>query len=296
MGVHSSLLKNAAEKVEQDPVIQVFSTWPKDWDAAYKLLACGGFIVTSSQQKGIIEFVELVSQYGKECQLQNPWGESEVTLYRNGEKSENLSGALLKFPTRKNENVIVVSVGTKPEQIKRTVLNRYVNNFFEYHILDIVLLIAPCPVDVPVLSLAISTMIEPEIRNLNYEKDTHTNYLCLSGYWYRVRMHKDMEQGGIKIVAELEPPTSNGSQDLSFEYSTHWGLYSKLGGVEDKNYYGSGEWLMNVAKADAGEYAKEAADMNLTDFDADEWAKIAKDAGIKYVVITAKHHEGFATV
>jgi hypothetical protein len=122
MGIHSSLLQNAADKIEQDPIIQVFPSWPNDWDAKFNLLARGGFRVTSSQKKGVIEFVELQSQYGKECHLQNPWGASEVTLYRNGEKSENLSGTLLSFHIRENESIIVVNSVTKPEQFKGTVL------------------------------------------------------------------------------------------------------------------------------------------------------------------------------
>lgn len=75
----------------------------------------------------------------------------------------------------------------------------------------------------------------------------------------------------------------------------HWGLYSKLGGVwKGKRYYGSGEWIMNQAKIPAKQYAKIADHFNPIDFNADAWAKLAKDAGAKYLVITAKHHEGFA--
>ena len=64
--------------------------------------------------------------------------------------------------------------------------------------------------------------------------------------------------------------------------------------MEGKNYYGSGEWIMNQAKIPVKEYAKVANDFNPVNFNADEWAQLAKDAGIKYMVITAKHHEGFA--
>ncbi|NLR65618.1 alpha-L-fucosidase [Chitinophaga varians] len=75
----------------------------------------------------------------------------------------------------------------------------------------------------------------------------------------------------------------------------HWGLYSKLGGRwKDSSYYGSGEWIMNRAKAPAKEYAAVAKTFNPQGFNAEEWANIASEAGVKYMVITAKHHEGFS--
>jgi hypothetical protein len=121
-GIHSSLLANATKVPGGEPIIQVFASWPKDWDAEFSLLARGGFLVTSSQKKGQIEFAELKSELGQECRLQNPWSESEVTLYRDGKKAESLSGSLLRFPTRKGETIVVVPVGTVPTQFKRSVL------------------------------------------------------------------------------------------------------------------------------------------------------------------------------
>lgn len=84
-------------------------------------------------------------------------------------------------------------------------------------------------------------------------------------------------------------------KDAKFGLFIHWGLYSHLGGEwKGKRYYGSGEWIMNQAKIPVREYEATAATFNPSRFNADEWAQLAKDAGIKYVVITAKHHEGFA--
>ncbi|ALL04862.1 alpha-L-fucosidase [Pedobacter sp. PACM 27299] len=92
-----------------------------------------------------------------------------------------------------------------------------------------------------------------------------------------------------------ENPNASWFQNAKFGMFIHWGLYSKLAGVwEGKDYYGSGEWLMNQAKIPAKAYEQVAKSFNPQKFNADEWADLAKDAGIKYMVITAKHHEGFA--
>lgn len=77
----------------------------------------------------------------------------------------------------------------------------------------------------------------------------------------------------------------------------HWGLFSHLGNVwNGKTYYGIGEWMMdvNMANADKNEYKAVARSFNPTNFDALKIAQLAKDAGMKYIIITSKHHDGFA--
>ena len=77
----------------------------------------------------------------------------------------------------------------------------------------------------------------------------------------------------------------------------HWGLYSKLANVwKGKTYYGIGEWLMNrdMANISIKDYMNTAKSFNPVHFDADAIARLAKDAGMKYIIITSKHHEGFA--
>jgi len=82
-------------------------------------------------------------------------------------------------------------------------------------------------------------------------------------------------------------------REAKFGMFIHWGLYAVPSGKwGDKTTYG--EWIMHTAKIPVAEYAQLATKFNPTKFNAEEWVKIAKDAGQKYIVITSKHHDGFA--
>jgi alpha-L-fucosidase len=75
----------------------------------------------------------------------------------------------------------------------------------------------------------------------------------------------------------------------------HWGVYAVPAGT----YKGQpinriGEWIMNRGKIPVTEYQAFAKEFNPVKYDAEAWVKMAKDAGMKYIVITAKHHDGFA--
>ena len=84
-------------------------------------------------------------------------------------------------------------------------------------------------------------------------------------------------------------------REAKFGLFIHWGLYAIPAGYwKGERARGIGEWIMRRQKIPVREYQRLAGGFNPVKFDADAWAQLALDAGMKYVVITAKHHEGFA--
>ncbi len=74
-------------------------------------------------------------------------------------------------------------------------------------------------------------------------------------------------------------------RDMRFGLFIHWGIYSVLG---------DGEWVMFNQRIPYDTYQRLASFFNPIDFDAKEWVQIAKSAGMKYITITSRHHDGFS--
>jgi alpha-L-fucosidase len=84
-------------------------------------------------------------------------------------------------------------------------------------------------------------------------------------------------------------------REARFGMFIHWGLYAVPAGEwKGKLIPGIGEWIMNRAKIPVAEYEQLAPQFNPVKFNAEEIVSLAKNAGMKYIVITSKHHDGFA--
>jgi alpha-L-fucosidase len=84
-------------------------------------------------------------------------------------------------------------------------------------------------------------------------------------------------------------------RDARFGMFIHWGLYSIPAGTwNGQQIPGIGEWIMNNASIPVADYKALASQFNPTAFKAHDIVALAKSAGMKYIVITSKHHDGFA--
>lgn len=97
----------------------------------------------------------------------------------------------------------------------------------------------------------------------------------------------------LKAVAQQQPytPTADNLaarqkfEDMKFGLFIHWGIYSILG---------AGEWVMNDKQIPYDSYKRLAGFFNPQDFNAKEWVAFAKNAGMKYITVTSRHHDGFS--
>ena len=83
--------------------------------------------------------------------------------------------------------------------------------------------------------------------------------------------------------------------DSKFGCFVHWGIYAIAGGMWNGRTVGYAEHLQRAMRINLAEYKEHFIDkFNPVNFNADEWIQLVKDAGMKFFVITAKHHDGFA--
>ncbi|SFS13429.1 alpha-L-fucosidase [Granulicella pectinivorans] len=104
----------------------------------------------------------------------------------------------------------------------------------------------------------------------------------------------------VPSIQDTETPAQKDARlawfrEARFGMFIHWGLYSIPAGTWDgKQVPGIGEWIMNNASIPVADYKALAPQFNPTGFSAHDIVALAKAAGMKYIVITAKHHDGFA--
>lgn len=124
------------------------------------------------------------------------------------------------------------------------------------------------------LRIELSAMACPTLSSIALYHRPHDNYLLESKKEFDDRMAWWREAG--------------------FGMFIHWGAYAVPGGVhKGKEVSGIGEWIMSSANIPVAEYEPYPRQFDPQQFDAEAWVRIAKEAGMKYIVITSKHHDGF---
>ncbi len=104
----------------------------------------------------------------------------------------------------------------------------------------------------------------------------------------------------VRSIQDTETPAQNGERmkwfrEARFGMFIHWGLYAiPAGRWGGQPVPGIGEWIMNAATIPVADYKALAPKFNPTQFSAAQIVGLAQSAGMKYIVITSKHHDGFA--
>ena len=107
------------------------------------------------------------------------------------------------------------------------------------------------------------------------------------------------KSAGTKEETKKQAPAQSSDKmqwwrDAKFGLFIHWGVYSVPAGVyKGHKVNGIGEWIMNYGKIPVAEYKEYAKSFNPVKYDPDAWVSLAREAGMKYIVITSKHHDGF---
>lgn len=123
-------------------------------------------------------------------------------------------------------------------------------------------------------------------------------FSLIAGYVSCKRTEKEsvtVDKDWGKIIEETREEKDNRMawwREARFGMFIHWGLYAIPAG-EWKGETRHAEWILHTAQIPVREYEKFASRFNPVKFNAKKWVKIAKDAGMKYIVITSKHHDGF---
>jgi alpha-L-fucosidase len=110
----------------------------------------------------------------------------------------------------------------------------------------------------------------------------------------------------VMMMASSKTPENNGKveapsddermawwREAKFGLFIHWGVYAVPAGKYGDNI-NHGEWIMHRARIPSAEYKKYASQFNPVKYDPKAWVNVAKEAGMRYIVITSKHHDGFA--
>ncbi len=108
--LQEGVLQGVSARPGQPEVISLFPAWPKEWNASFRLLTRGGFVVSSAMRDGEILSVEIESRRGEACRLRNPW-RTTCILSREDGAAQELDGELLHFGTEPGERYCLTPAG-----------------------------------------------------------------------------------------------------------------------------------------------------------------------------------------
>ena len=117
--LQEGLLQSVSAYPGGPEIIHVFPAWPRAWESSFRLLARGGFLITSALRHGEVEFVEIESRRGEPCRLRNPWGVPCRVSETDGTAQE-LDGDVFCFSTEKDKRYRVLPTD-RPEPSPRRV-------------------------------------------------------------------------------------------------------------------------------------------------------------------------------
>ncbi len=103
--LQQALCQSIAPKPGAEPVIRIFPAWPRDWDARFKLLCKGGFLVSAGMENTCIGAVGVESQLGGTCRIRNPWYPGKVSISRNGQALAACADSLLTIETGQGDQL-----------------------------------------------------------------------------------------------------------------------------------------------------------------------------------------------
>ena len=111
MALNEALVQSVSPRPGEPEIISVFPAWPQEWDASFRLLVRGGFLVSSSMRAAEAEHIELESRLGGPCRLRNPWA-SACTVEEIGGNIVEVSGDILRFDTSAAKSYRITAKGT----------------------------------------------------------------------------------------------------------------------------------------------------------------------------------------
>jgi len=97
--LQEALLQSVSSRPGEPEIISVFPAWPRAWNASFRLLARGGFLVSATIRAGVVQRIEITSRLGEACRVRNPWPEAADVTIQSHAVCQHVSGKIFRFTT-----------------------------------------------------------------------------------------------------------------------------------------------------------------------------------------------------